>query len=90
MGSEDVVNCAAENAEDREGGVKGGEGIVRGGVVDLAAATHAGESIEHAGTTETNQADKNDLGEWGIVSEREGGYEFSGIVVVNGHLDLGI
>ena len=56
VGSEDVVDSAAEDARDCKGCVESGEGVVGGGVVDLASTTHPGEGIEHAGTTETNQA----------------------------------
>lgn len=54
MGSEDVVDGATEDAGDGKGGVESGEGVVGGGVVDLASTTHPGEGIEHARTTETN------------------------------------
>lgn len=41
VGTEDVVDATAENAEDSEGGVEGGVGVVGGGVIDLATTTHA-------------------------------------------------
>ena len=41
MGSEDVVDAAAEDAEDGEGGVEGSEGVVGGSVVHLASTTHS-------------------------------------------------
>lgn len=41
MGSEDVVDAAAEDAEYGEGGVEGSEGVVGGSVVHLASTTHS-------------------------------------------------
>ena len=54
VGSEDVVDAAAEDAEDGKGGVECGEGVVGGGGLDLAAATHPGEGVEHAGAAEAD------------------------------------
>lgn len=41
VGSEDVVDAAAEDAEYGEGGVEGSEGVVGGSVVHLASTTHS-------------------------------------------------
>lgn len=69
MWAEDVVDSAAENAEDGEASVEGGVGVVGGGVVDLTAAAHAGEGVEHAGAAETDDSDEGDLEKRGIVSK---------------------
>ena len=68
-GAEDVVDSAAENPEDGEGGVQGGVGVVGGGGVDLPAAAHAGEGVEHSRTAETYQSDQADLNQRRVVSE---------------------
>ena len=70
VGSEDVVDAAAEDTEDCEGGVEGGEGVIGNGVLELAAATHAGEGIEHAGAAKAYQPHKNDLNDRRIVPEK--------------------
>ena len=70
VGSEYVVDAAAEDAEDCEGGVERGEGVIGSGGVDLAAATHAGEGVEHAGAAKAHQPDKNDLNDRRIVPEK--------------------
>lgn len=67
VGSEDIVNGAAEDAENSEGGVKGGERVVGDGGVDLTTTSHSREGIEHTGTAETDQTDENDLDKWRIV-----------------------
>jgi len=70
VGSEDVVDSAAEDAEDCEGGVERGEGVIGSGGVDLAAAAHAGEGVEHAGAAKAYQPDKNDLNDRRIIPEK--------------------
>lgn len=69
MGSEDVVDSAAEDSEDGEGGVECDEGVVGSRRVDLTTATHAGESVEHSRTAKADQSDKDYLDQRRVVSE---------------------
>lgn len=41
-GTKDVVDTAAEDTEDCEGGVESGIGVVCGGMVNLTTTAHAG------------------------------------------------
>jgi len=41
-GTEDVVDSAAEDSENCEGGVESGVGVIGGGVVDLTSTAHSG------------------------------------------------
>ena len=68
-GAEDVVDAATEDAEDGEGGIEGGGGVVRGGRIDLASAAHAGEGVEHARAAETDQSDQTHLDKRRVVPE---------------------
>lgn len=67
MGSKDIVNGAAEDAENSEGGVKGGERVVGDGGVDLTTSSHSREGIEHSRTAEADQTNEDDLDKWRIV-----------------------
>ena len=65
--SEDIVDGAAEDAEDSEGRVKGSERVVGDSGVDLTTTSHSRERIEHAGTAEADQTNEDDLDKWRIV-----------------------
>ena len=69
VGTEYVVDATTQDAKESEAGEEGGVGVVSGGVVDLAATTHAWEGIVHAGTTEADKAYEADLNERWVVPE---------------------
>ena len=66
LGTQEIEGGAAEDTGDGEGGVKGGVGVVGGGVVDLAATAHSGKRVEHAGAAEADEAHENHLRQRGI------------------------
>ena len=69
MGAEDVVDATTQDAEDGEGGVEGGIGVIVSGSIHLPTSPHPGEGVEHAWTSEVYQANQTDPNQWGIVSE---------------------
>lgn len=67
---EDVVDSTTEDAKDSEGRVESGVGVIGSRVVDLTAAAHTGESVEHAGTAKADKPDEAHLNQRGIVTKQ--------------------
>lgn len=65
--TKEVIDSAAQEAEDSEGGVEGGVSIVGSVRVYLATGTHAIYSIEHAWTAEADEANERDLEQGSVV-----------------------
>lgn len=68
-GPEDVVDSATEDAGDCEGGVEGGQGVVRRGGVHLPATAHPRQRVEHSRAAEAHHADQDHLDQRRVVPE---------------------
>ncbi|MCO5570745.1 hypothetical protein L7F22_024473 [Adiantum nelumboides] len=66
--AEKVVDATTQEAKDSKRCVEGGQAVVSGFRILLAAGAHAIDSIEHAGAAEADEADEGDLKKGSVIT----------------------